>query len=134
MKKFPPYQMNRSEITRLIQKKITEIPELGPNRVLFENPSKKASFPVCVIYNFQARPQLFKASYALSITVEIWSEGYYETQSLYDKVARKLSEINFTEVSMTPQGKDLITNKQRYGSTFEVGWNAITNSFYVNRS
>ena len=134
MSDFPPYKMNREAITRLIQNKIAEIPGLGGKRVLLENPSIKATFPVCVLSNFQARPKYFKAAYDLSITVEIWANSYYEAQALYDQVAQKLAESNFVEVAMTPQGKDPIIEKQRYGSTFEVGWNAIDNTFFVNRS
>lgn len=120
-------------MTRLIQRKIAEIPELGADKVLFENPSEKAKFPVCVISNFMARPKYFKAAYALSITVEVWAEKYYEAQSLYDKAAQKLEEINFVDTAPTPQGKDPVVGKNRYGSTFEGGWNAITNTFYINR-
>lgn len=134
MEDFPPYKMNREAITRMIQNKIAEIPDFGAKRVLLENPSIKAQFPVCVLSNFQARPKYFKAAYDLSITVEVWANGYYEAQELYDMVAEKLSELNFVEVGMTPQGKDPIIDKQRYGSTFEAGWNAIDNTFFVNRS
>jgi len=134
MQPFPPYQINREALTRLIQNKIAQIPAFGSRRVLLENPCIQAAFPVCVLSNFQARPKYFKAAYDLSITVEIWANSYYEAQGLYDQVSQKLAESNFVEVAMTPQGKDPITDKQRYGSTFEVGWNAITNTFFINRS
>lgn len=134
MANFPPYNMNREAITRLIQNKIAEIPAFGGKRVLLETPSVKASFPVCVLSNFQARPKYFKAAYDLSITVEIWANGYYEAQALYDQVVKKLAESNFVEVAMTPQEKDPIVEKQRYGSTFEAGWSAIDNTFFINRS
>lgn len=134
MADFPPYKMNREAICRLVQNKIAEISAFGGKRVLFENPSVKAAFPVCVLSNFQARPKYFKAAYDLSITIEVWADSYYEAQGLYDQVAQKLAESNFVEVAMTPQGKDPIVEKQRYGSTFEVGWSAIDNTFFMNRS
>ena len=131
---FPPYKIDRELLTKVIQQKLTEVETLGSERVLLENPGTTATFPVCVLYNFQARSQNFKASFALSITIEVWAREYYEAQRIYQKAADKLSEINFVEVAPTPQTKDPITKKQRYGSTFEAGWSAITNTFYVNRS
>lgn len=80
-----------------------------------------------------ARSQYFKSAYALSITIEVWANKYYEAQSLYDKVVQKLAEINFSDTSPTPQGKDPVTKKERYGSSFEAGWDAVTNTFYINR-
>ena len=131
---FPPYKIDRELLTKVIQQKLTEVETLGSERVLLENPGTTAKFPVCVLYNFQARPQNSKASYALSITIEVWAREYYEAQRIYQQAADKLSEINFVEVAPTPQTKDPITKKQRYGSTFEAGWSAIKNTFYVNRS
>lgn len=128
------YTINREQMTRIIQRKIAEIPEFGVTKVLFENPSNKATFPVCVVSNFMARPKYYRAAYSLSITIEVWADKYYEAQALYDLVVQKLAELNFVDATPTPQGKDAVTGKNRYGSSFEVGWNAITNTYYTNRS
>lgn len=119
-------------MTRLIQRKIAEIPEFRvEKKVVFENPSIEAKLPVCVISNFMARPRGQKTSYALSITAECWADKYYPAIQLFDKTALKLAEIGFIEVADPIDTTDPVTQKRRYGSRFEGYWNAMTNYFEV---
>lgn len=126
-------QLDTELVTRMIVRKCAEVKEIGKNGALLTNPSTEAHFPVCVIQPPLQRPRQRGACSDLSVTIEVWSDKQYDTLRVFDEVKGKLLDLNLQLSYNTAIFQDSITKKWRYGGYFECRWNAITNSFEMNR-
>lgn len=126
-------QFDTAQVTRLLTVKAAEVPEIGKAGALLANPAKSARFPVCVIQPPLARPKYSGAACDLSITIEVWAKDQYGAMETFGKVQEKLAELNLQCTNNTPLFMDAVTEKWRFGGYFECRWNALTNSFEMNR-
>lgn len=108
----------------------TIIPE-----VVLENPDASSIFP-CIVCQAPMRydevnnhedniPILSR----FSITIEAWTKKKSSSLSLSDEIDSKLRGYNFTRVGTPIDLYDEITKSHRYGGSYEVFYNAMTNSF-----
>lgn len=124
---------NTALLTEMLVNKITEIPDIGKNGALLTNPGSAARFPCCVVQPPLQRPEYHGGAWLLSVTAEAWAERRYEAMRISDLVKCKLLELNFTLTGNTPLFQDPVTEKWRFGGTYEARWNAITNELEFSR-
>ena len=67
------------------------------------------------------------------ISITCWNEKQRKTMEMTDEVEIKLQELNFTRTNTSPSIYDPIVQKYGITITFEVRWNALTNSFQFIR-
>lgn len=100
--------------------------------VVRENPDGKAIFP-CIVAQAPMRldekngedvPILSR----FSITIEAWTKRKSSSIELADEIDSKLRGYNFTRTGTPIDFYDEITKCHRYGGSYEVFFNAITNS------
>ena len=100
--------------------------------VVRENPDGKAIFP-CIVAQAPMRldekngedvPILSR----FSITIEAWTKRKSSSIELADEIDSKLRGYNFTRTGTPIDLYDENTMCQRYGGSYEVFYNALTNS------
>ncbi len=101
--------------------------------VVTENPNGNAIFP-CIVAQAPIRIDekiydRFPILTRFSITCEAWTKSKMQSIILSDKIDQKLREYNFRKIGSPIDSYDEITKCQRYGGTYEVLYNALTNSF-----
>ena len=63
------------------------------------------------------------------VSIEHWSGEQRFCMEMADKTDKQLQKRNFTRTNSSPIIFDQITKKYRFVTTYEVRWNALTNSF-----
>ena len=100
--------------------------------VVRENPDGKAIFP-CIVAQAPMRldekngedvPILSR----FSITIEAWTKRKSSSIEIADKIDSKLRGYNFTRTGTPIDLYDENTKCHRYGGSYEVFYNALTNS------
>ncbi len=100
--------------------------------VVRENPDGKAIFP-CIVAQAPMRldekngedvPILSR----FSITIEAWTKRKSSSIELADEIDSKLRGYNFTRTGTPIDLYDENTKCHRYGGSYEVFYNALTNS------
>lgn len=110
---------------------ITILEQIIPE-VIMENPDGKSVFPCIVVQapmrldevNGETIPILSR----FSITCEAWTKRKSSSVSLADDIDSKLRGYNFTRVGTPIDLYDENTKCHRYGGSYEVFYNALTNS------
>lgn len=100
--------------------------------VIMENPDSKGVFPCIVVQaptridvkNGDSNPILSR----FSITCEAWAHKKSSSIELADKIDQVLRNYNFTRIGTPIDLYDDNTKCHRYGGSYEVFYNAITNS------
>lgn len=100
--------------------------------VVMENPDGKSVFPCIVVQapmrldevNGEDVPILSR----FSITCEAWTKKKSSSISLADEIDSKLRGYNFTRTGTPIDLYDENTKSHRYGGSYEVFYNALTNS------
>lgn len=127
------YTFDTAAAARLLTVTVAKVPEIGSKGAVLTNPSRDAAFPVCVIQPPLLRPKYGEAAAEVSVTLEVWAKDAYAAMTLFDKVKQSMRTLCFTATNNTPLHMDAVTNKWRFGGYFECRWNAITNTFELNR-
>lgn len=100
--------------------------------VVRENPDASSVFPCLVVqapmkYEEKTGENIPILS-RFSISIEAWTKKKSSSISLIDEVDSKLRGYNFTRIGTPIDFYDEITKSHRYGGSYEVFFNAITNS------
>lgn len=111
---------------------VVSILETIIKEVVLENPDANSVFPCLVVQapmrydekNGETTPILSR----FSITIEAWTKKKSNSIALLDKVDSKLRGYNFTRLGTPIDLYDEITKSHRYGGSYEVFFNAITNT------
>lgn len=111
---------------------VITILETVTKEVVRENPNGKATFPCIVVQapmrfdekNGEDVPILSR----FSITCEVWTKRKSSSIELADEIDSKLRGYNFTRTGTPIDLYDENTQCHRYGGSYEVFFNAITNS------
>ena len=103
--------------------------------VVLENPNASGVFPCIVCQapmrydektnNEENMPILSR----FSITIEAWTKKKSSSLTISDDIDSKLRGYNFTRIGTPIDLYDEITKCHRYGGSYEVFYNAMTNSF-----
>ncbi len=102
------------------------------HEVVMENPDGNAVFPCIVV---QAPMRLDEVSgenvpvlSRFSITCEAWTKKKSSSIGLADEIDSKLRGYNFTRIGTPIDLYDENTGCHRYGGSYEVFFNALTNT------
>ena len=63
------------------------------------------------------------------VSIEHWDNKQRVCMEMANNTDKKLQKRNFTRTNSSPIIFDQITKKYRFVTTYEVRWNALTNSF-----
>ena len=63
------------------------------------------------------------------VSIEHWDNKQRVCMEMADRTDKQLQKRNFTRTNSSPIIFDQITKKYRFITTYEVRWNALTNSF-----
>lgn len=63
------------------------------------------------------------------VSIEHWDNKQRVCMEMADRTDKQLQKRNFTRTNSSPIIFDQITKKYRFVTTYEVRWNALTNSF-----
>lgn len=127
------YIFDTELVTRMVVRKAAEVDGIGNSGALLSNPDSTAHFPCCVIQPPIQRPKKSGAYVDISVTIEVWADKQYEAMRIFDQIKLKMLDYNLQLTNNTPLFFEEITKKWRFGGYFECRWNAITNSFEMNR-
>lgn len=75
----------------------------------------------------------FPIRITFQISITCWSEKQRKCMEMIDEVDKELQKINFIRTNTSPSIRDAISQKYGITITFEVRYNAITNSFETIR-
>lgn len=111
---------------------VIEILETILKEVVRENPDGKAIFP-CIVAQAPMRLDEKNGEYVpilsrFSITIEAWTKRKSSSIELADEIDSKLRGYNFTRTGTPIDLYDENTKCHRYGGSYEVFYNALTNS------
>lgn len=67
------------------------------------------------------------------VSIEHWDNEQRFCMEMANNTDKKLQKRNFTRTNSSPIIFDQITKKYRFITTYEVRWNALTNSFSYTR-
>lgn len=125
--------MNLKEFkTKEFYDMVVSILETIIDEVVGENPDASSIFP-CLVVQAPIRTDDITGEYnpilsRFSITIEAWTKKKSNSIALIDEVDSKLRGYNFTRIGTPIDLYDEITKSHRYGGSYEVFFNAITNS------
>lgn len=103
------------------------------SQVVMENPDAKSIFP-CLVAQAPLRYDVklednFPIISRFSITCESWNRKKSASIELADKIDQVLRNYNFIRIGTPIDLYDDNTKCHRYGGSYEVLYNAMTNSF-----
>lgn len=101
--------------------------------VMLENPTTESKFPCWTISTPLERVQktinTFPILKIFNISISCWASKQRECMEMASKTDEKLREYNLIRTNTTTINFDDITKKYRIVVTYEVRWEALTNSF-----
>lgn len=122
------YELDIESFTRMV---VRLVETLG--NATLENPDYSENFPIAVISNPMQRIRKVENNTPIysrfAITIDWWTDSKYKSMELYQKTNILLRQNNFTTIGTPIDIYDDLTKKYRYGSTYEVNYNGLTNSF-----
>lgn len=100
---------------------------------ILTNPSTESIFPCLELHTPLKSTRKTKNGFPISVLFQIsitcWNEKQRKCMEMTDKVEEILQKYNFTRTNTSPSIRDEILKKYGITITFEVRYNAITNSF-----
>lgn len=122
-------EFNLDDFVRLVVNKLEEL-EIN---IILDNPDTSETFPCGVVSNpmeniISTDENLKPIKKYMSITVEWWSDKKYDALAKFNMCNSKLKELNMLQRSTPISMYDDITKKHRFGCTYEVSYNGLTNS------
>lgn len=126
-------ELAAKQFSDLIYDKLIKIGE----EVTLENPTTKSKFPCrtlstpleSVLKTRNAQPILKQ----FQITISCWNKTQREAMDMATKTDEKLREYNMIRTNTSDITYDEVIKKYRLIVTYEVRWEALTNSFLCIR-
>lgn len=109
-----------------------KLDELDYDQVI-SYPTSQSTFPCLELHtplkSTRKSENGFPLSVIFQISITCWNEKQRECMEMTDEVEQKLQEYNFTRTNTSPSIRDEVLKKYGITITFEVRYNAITDSF-----
>lgn len=116
-----------------IQMVYTQLVSISGLTVVLTQPKADSVFPCGLIGNpltsISRSENGVPVEMRIQIPIEYWASTKYSCMDLSDSGDIKLRNMNLTRVNTTLDTYDEITQKYRYGATYEVIFDAIHNAF-----
>lgn len=101
--------------------------------VVLTMPTTESSFPCRVIdtplESINNTNNATPIRKTFQVSIEHWDNKQRVCMEMADRTDKQLQKRNFTRTNSSPIIFDQITKKYRFVTTYEVRWNALTNSF-----
>jgi len=123
-------EFSKKTFTQMIYNKLSTITGLA---VVLSQPTDESIFPCAVIgnplTNISKTEDGVPTKINIQVPIEYWAESKYNCMDLSDSGDIKLRDMNLIRTNTTLDTYDTITRKYRYGSNYEVIYDAIHNAF-----
>ena len=100
--------------------------------VTLENPDTEETFPIAVVSNAMQSIRKTENNFPIykrfAITIEWWTNSKYQSMQFYQQTNQLLRQYNIAQIGSLIDMYDDITKKHRYGGSYEVNYNGLTNS------
>lgn len=122
------------EFSDLVYEKLEK---LYINKPVLSNPNTESKFPILELHtplkSVNKTENGFPILSTFQISITCWNEKQRICMEMTSEVDTKLQEFNFIRTNTSPAVYDYILQKYGITITFEVRYNAITNSFQFIR-
>lgn len=122
-------QLGVKEFSDIVYEKLDSL----KYKQILTNPTTESKFPCLELHtplkSTRKTENAIPILTTFQISITCWNEKQRKTMEMTDEVETKLQELNFTRTNTSPSIYDHILQKYGITITFEVRYNAITNSF-----
>lgn len=106
---------------------------------LLQTPTTESKFPCRVIEtpleNTNKTNNGVPILKTFRVSIEHWDNEQRFCMEMADKTDKQVQKRNFIRTNSSPITFDEVTQKYRFITSYEVRWNALTNSFsYINKN
>lgn len=123
-------ELGIKDFTSITVTKLEELKNMYDSlEIVLENPNGSSSFPCIVVQSPLKYVEKVGIFIRFSVIVESWAKKKYSAYEISDEIENKLRELNYIKTSTPIDFKDDITGAYRYGGSYEVYYNVLTNTF-----
>lgn len=129
------YEFSTKDMSDLLYDDLSIIQDnAGINtEVVLTTPTTESTFPCRVIdtplESINNTNNATPIRKTFQVSIEHWDNKQRVCMEMADRTDKQLQKRNFTRTNSSPIIFDQITKKYRFVTTYEVRWNALTNSF-----
>lgn len=129
------YEFSTKDMSDLLYDDLSIIQDnAGINtEVVLTTPTTESTFPCRVIdtplESINNTNNATPIRKTFQVSIEHWDNEQRFCMEMADRTDKQLQKRNFTRTNSSPIIFDQITKKYRFVTTYEVRWNALTNSF-----
>ena len=129
------YEFSTKDMSDLLYNDLSIIQDnAGINtEVVLTTPTTESTFPCRVIdtplESINNTNNATPIRKTFQVSIEHWDNKQRVCMEMADRTDKQLQKRNFTRTNSSPIIFDQITKKYRFVITYEVRWNALTNSF-----
>lgn len=129
------YEFNTQDMSDLLYDDLSTIQDNeGENtEVVLTTPTTESTFPCRVIdtplESINNTNNATPIRKTFQVSIEHWDNKQRVCMEMANNTDKQLQKRNFTRTNSSPIIFDQITKKYRFVTTYEVRWNALTNSF-----
>ena len=129
------YEFSTKDMSDLLYDDLSIIQDnAGINtEVVLTTPTTESTFPCRVIdtplESINNTNNATPIRKTFQVSIEHWDNKQRVCMEMADRTDKQLQKRNFSRTNSSPILFDQITKKYRFVTTYEVRWNALTNSF-----
>ena len=129
------YEFSTKDMSDLLYDDLSIIQDnAGINtEVVLTTPTTESTFPCRVIdtplESINNTNNATPIRKTFQVSIEHWDNKHIVCMEMADRTDKQLQKRNFSRTNSSPIIFDQITKKYRFVTTYEVRWNALTNSF-----
>ncbi len=129
------YEFSTKDMSDLLYDDLSIIQDnAGINtEVVLTTPTTESTFPCRVIdtplESINNTNNATPIRKTFQVSIEHWDNKQRVCMEMADRTDKQLQKRNFSRTNSSPIIFDQITKKYRFVTTYEVRWNALTNSF-----
>lgn len=133
------YEFSTKDMSDLLYDDLSTIQDNeGINtEIVLTTPTTESTFPCRVIdtplESINKTQDGIPIRKTFQVSIEHWDNEQRFCMEMADKTDKQLQKRNLIRTNSSPIIFDQITKKYRFITTYEVRWNALTNSFYYIR-
>ena len=133
------YEFSTKDMSDLLYDDLSIIQDnAGINtEVVLTTPTTESTFPCRVIdtplESINNTNNATPIRKTFQVSIEHWDNKQRVCMEMADRTDKQLQKRNFSRTNSSPIIFDQITKKYRFVTTYEVRWNALTNSFSYTR-
>lgn len=133
------YEFSTKDMSDLLYNDLSIIQDIeGTNtETVLTTPTTESTFPCRVIdtplESTNNSNNGIPVRKTFQVSIEHWDNNQRMCMEMADRTDKQLQKRNFTRTNSSPIIFDQITKKYKFITSYEVRWNALTNSFSYRR-